>query len=246
MHENEITKRPARWTDCVKIAAGELTGTQKLVLNLLPRVVKTAFDFPQSPTNLKGVSYVALFEIDRAAWITTDEDGKALLAFEFPAAILEEIVAEDAILASFRDNGNGNIESRYHVDFDVKKADPTAPSLREFIKVMMFIESKRSAGAAMIFKERFRQIQAEGFTAEHDDAFIHGELKDAAIAYAMATEEAKLDIAEGFFPETWGKEWWKPSTIPIRNLVISGALIAAEIDRRLRQEQKGGEKNADR
>ena len=100
MHENEITKRPARWTDCVKIAAGELTGTQKLVLNLLPRVEKTAFDFPQSPTNLKGVSYVALFEIDRAAWITTDEDGKALLAFEFPAAILEDLRSPGAIHAS--------------------------------------------------------------------------------------------------------------------------------------------------
>ncbi len=32
----------------------------------------------------------------------------------------------------------------------------------------------------------------------------------------------------------WGKSWWKPSDDPIRDLEKAGALIAAEIDRRLR------------
>lgn len=37
------------------------------------------------------------------------------------------------------------------------------------------------------------------------------------------------------FPWPWATDWWKPSDDPITNLVRAGALIAAEIDRLLRE-----------
>lgn len=90
MNINEITKRPARWKDCVKIAASELSGNQKLILNILSREEKTVFDFPQDRTNMRGRDYVALFDVDRAAWVRADKDGAAMYAFEFPLSVLAD------------------------------------------------------------------------------------------------------------------------------------------------------------
>lgn len=98
---------------------------------------------------------------------------------------------------------------------------------------------QKKTGAELIFDERLRQIGQEGFTAEHDAAHKNCELIDAAIAYA---EETNFRVGgtdcsgEFFFPESWDKSWWKPSKDPIRNLVKAGALLAAEIDRRLAAE----------
>jgi hypothetical protein len=91
----------------------------------------------------------------------------------------------------------------------------------------------------LIQHERERQIHTEGFTAEHDDAHVPGELLDAALCYVLLAQEQTqqgeggrwkllLAVAE-MWP--WDHGWWKPSPDPVRNLVKAGALIAAEIDR---------------
>ena len=93
-----------------------------------------------------------------------------------------------------------------------------------------------SSGVTMIAVERERQVSQEGYLPEHDDHHISGELVCAAIAYAMhADPDGAGDCAGDCFP--WGEESWKPSqTDPVRDLVKAGALLAAEIDRRLRRE----------
>lgn len=94
-------------------------------------------------------------------------------------------------------------------------------------------------GALMILKERRRQINVEGWTPEHDDEHDAGELADAAACYAMNAQVVSKPHEHGcavhHAPSAWpwSRKWWKPST-PIRMLVKAGALIAAEIDRRLR------------
>ena len=96
----------------------------------------------------------------------------------------------------------------------------------------------------MIAVERLRQIQAEGWTAEHDDAQVQSQIALAAAAYAFAaqfsafgtddwTDEKWAKACPDFWP--WAPEWWKPSNDPVRNLVRAGALIAAEIDRLTRK-----------
>ncbi len=95
-------------------------------------------------------------------------------------------------------------------------------------------EVKAVSGARRIMMERFRQITAEGWTAEGDDQYVNGELRDAGIAYSMACDDRAAEGARGVWP--WDETFWKPSEDPIRNLEKAGALFSAEIDRLLRKE----------
>jgi len=91
-------------------------------------------------------------------------------------------------------------------------------------------------GAELITDERTRQISKEGWTPEHDDGHNEGEMTEAAICYAQASQFVGRSISMGLIQDTperwpWDHEWWKPSQDRVRNLVKAGALIAAEIDR---------------
>jgi hypothetical protein len=95
-----------------------------------------------------------------------------------------------------------------------------------------------ASGAELIAAERQRQIDAEGWTPEHDDTHADGELACAAACYAIGRANVTI---EGVYLWPWENRWWKPAP-RIRELVKAGALIAAEIDRVARlDEQKGNE-----
>ncbi len=87
-------------------------------------------------------------------------------------------------------------------------------------------------GVEMIAAERRRQVEYEGWTANHDDA-AHGdgELADAAAELIVDGldywDHDPLDMCGSL--AKFGREGSKPD--PVRCLVIAGALIAAEIDR---------------
>lgn len=80
-------------------------------------------------------------------------------------------------------------------------------------------------GIELISAERARQIEAEGWTPEHDDEHITEEMAFAAACYVTADDG---DAVPAVWP--WDTECWKPRD-RISNLVRAGALIAAEIDR---------------
>ncbi len=103
-------------------------------------------------------------------------------------------------------------------------------------------------GAELIAQERKRQIEQEGWTAEHDDSeHLPGDLADAARAYTLyawwqltphggwTKTQVNAIILEDW---PWDERWWKPSDDPVRNLEKAGALIAAEIDRFQRQSKE--------
>jgi len=94
-------------------------------------------------------------------------------------------------------------------------------------------------GIELIAKERQRQIDAEGFTPDHDDGHGNGELIAAARCYAQYAQYQHVPngTADGNHPQwwPWDEEWWKPSADPIRNIAKAGALLAADIDRRNRK-----------
>jgi len=107
----------------------------------------------------------------------------------------------------------------------------------------------KETGIDLIALERERQITEEGWTPDHDDAHPPGTLAAAAACYARAAEiaaarqasgtaadQASLDEAADFWP--WNTTWWKPRPDPITNLTRAGALIAAEIDRLLRERER--------
>jgi hypothetical protein len=104
-------------------------------------------------------------------------------------------------------------------------------------------------GAERIAKERQRQIEKEGWTADEDDnSHVLGELAKAAVCYALPDEYRGVSamFSKGHYPESlqdylwpWDSKWWKPTPgNRIRELEKAGALIAAEIDRLLRLEKE--------
>lgn len=84
-----------------------------------------------------------------------------------------------------------------------------------------------------IATERRRQIEVEGWTADHDDEHQCGELARAAASYVLASDpgpQAGAGNGEALAVWPWSLEWWKPQD-PCRNLIRAGALIIAEIER---------------
>ena len=100
-------------------------------------------------------------------------------------------------------------------------------------------------GIELITEERQRQIEKEGWTAEHDAEHKGGEIALAAVCYATPSEfltfrpVSMVDDPSDFkTPELWpwSNNWFKPAPdnkieSRIRELQKAGALIAAEIDR---------------
>ncbi len=96
-----------------------------------------------------------------------------------------------------------------------------------------------SAAARDVLAERRRQVEAEGWTPEHDDEHSNGVMATASACYALAAAAQSPDIGQSWrmrFANAandlwqWDREWWKPSD-PRRMLVKAGALILAEIER---------------
>lgn len=86
-----------------------------------------------------------------------------------------------------------------------------------------------SIALADIRAERVRQMHAEGWTEEHDDTHVAGQMAQAAGCYAL---HAASPFADGVVPIfwPWARRWWKPKDSR-RDLVKAAALIVAEIER---------------
>lgn len=99
------------------------------------------------------------------------------------------------------------------------------------------IEGERLTGAEQIAVERQRQIEAEGWTPEHDDTHDKCEMAVAAACYTLWSDSYP-NSGEPPVEWPWSPLWWKPKNYR-NDLVRAGALIAAEIDR---LDRMGGEK----
>lgn len=82
-------------------------------------------------------------------------------------------------------------------------------------------------GLEAIAAERQRQIDIEGYDAEHDATHGLHELALAAAAHALHVA-GRLD-AEELWP--WPGSWKPKVADPARGLAVAGALIAAALDR---------------
>lgn len=105
------------------------------------------------------------------------------------------------------------------------------------------MEKKEQSGIELIAAERQRQIEKEGWTAEHDKYHDRHELLDAARCYIISSEACSyspnnVTFNGGYRPNEgtprdwpWDDIFWKPTGDPVKDLIKAGALIAAEIDR---------------
>lgn len=109
-----------------------------------------------------------------------------------------------------------------------KQTDTGAVRVSDLCRdVATFLKSipKPTDGALLIMNERNRQIEKEGFDAEHDKHESVEKIMAAAISYAIVDFDERE--AEAWWP--WDFKWWKPKT-PQRNRERSGALMAAALD----------------
>ena len=114
-----------------------------------------------------------------------------------------------------------------------KDADDVAPiDLRERIDGMKAriaeLESRTvTVAASDVLAERHRQISAEGWSPEHDDEHVEGQIADAAACYALFATDQRRPVPAHW---PWSDDWWKQRG-QRRDLVRAGALIIAEIER---------------
>lgn len=109
------------------------------------------------------------------------------------------------------------------------------------------MNNKITAGVELIRLERERQIDEEGFSIEKDYRFEDSDdLSLAGAIYALPFwfRENRDDGIPKLWP--WMPEYYKPCPKDrVRELVKAGALIAAEIDRYLYEQQFKNEKQHD-
>jgi hypothetical protein len=105
------------------------------------------------------------------------------------------------------------------------------------------VQALLCGGVDLIAHERMRQKTEEGLTSEHDDTHNTGAMAMAAACYAsperlyVCRNNRKTIAFRDPWP--WASCWDKRgASTRIRDLVRAGALIAAEIDRLQRLEQK--------
>lgn len=109
----------------------------------------------------------------------------------------------------------------------------TGPSRADLIAASDLLRASQGDGlspaARDIVAERRRQVEVEGWTAEHDEEHDGGELAIAGACYAMRSDRVGggHDIPKQW---PWDRKWWKPKD-KRRDLVRAAALILAEIER---------------
>ena len=103
-------------------------------------------------------------------------------------------------------------------------------SAEQWGDVLRMCEDKYRTPAALdVLAERRRQVEAEGWTPEHDDEHTGFELARAGACYAeYGNWPAHSEIPPNSWP--WSAAWWKPTSYR-QNLVKAAALILAEIER---------------
>lgn len=158
----------------------------------------------------------------------TPED-RAELAREFARAALSAVI-DTSILEDFQ--GFNSPEQR-----DFERLASIAEGWWRRERARQAVEEPRrsiaSRGALDILAERKRQVEVEGYDAEHDrnNSVTPTTLGNAAIAYIASSWPpfiSENDRPPATWP--WPRKWWKPKDRR-SNLVRAGALIAASIDR---------------
>lgn len=99
------------------------------------------------------------------------------------------------------------------------------------------VRRKLSPFMQAVVAERYRQIEQEGWSLDHDDKHKVGDLCAAGACYALqadtwekfpATTKTMPPTYPSFWP--WSHSWWKPVGFR-RDLVKAAALILAEGER---------------
>ncbi len=171
--------------------------------------------------------YLLARRTEDGRWMS-DESGKKLLEYEGDAVLeawpLTSGTTSDKYRAELYDETWGKARGMGYGN--------VTEALAELAR-MKAAERPDTHAVRDVLAERRRQVEAEGWTTEHDDEHDNGQMARAAACYALAGscdphDEAALILVDLAWP--WAPQWWKPAG-PRRDLVKAGALILAEIER---------------
>ena len=146
--------------------------------------------------------------------------------------------AQDDIAIFEDDSGSTDLATERLID---KEVDESREHLKRLLGVgdlagVGDVAPHGGEGSVRIWLERKRQVQVEGYDAEHDRG-QRWAITRAGIAYAIASlstlTDDQHDEAWAWWP--WSTEAWKPKDA-LADLVRAGALIAAAIDAMLASE----------
>jgi hypothetical protein len=95
------------------------------------------------------------------------------------------------------------------------------------------VRRKLSPFMQAVVAERFRQMEQEGWSTEHDDEHRHGDLARAGACYLLefALRKDDTQLARDLRPMIgrlwpWHREWWKPRKEEPRRDVVRGVALA--------------------
>ncbi|MGL3208716.1 DUF7220 family protein [Bradyrhizobium sp. BR 1433] len=91
----------------------------------------------------------------------------------------------------------------------------------------LHIRRPLSAFMQAVIAERFRQIEREGWSTEHDDGYDRGTLGRAGAAFILHAGTESPTVPHEW---PWTREWWRPAGYR-RDLVRGVALAIAEGER---------------
>ena len=117
----------------------------------------------------------------------------------------------------------------FHCRCGIKEAELDYPNCKNGEWDAQKPEPHTAQAVHDVLAERRRQVEAEGWTPEHDDEHTGFELARAGACYAeYGNWPAHSEIPPNSWP--WSAAWWKPTSYR-QNLVKAAALILAEIER---------------
>ena len=128
----------------------------------------------------------------------------------------ERATPEMLLAAGYRATAEGLSDTGHRAWARLLAAVPSAPGTPEV---------PQTAAARDVLAERKRQVEVEGWTPAHDDAYLENELPRAASAYTLGGQYVS---PPAIWP--WTGFWWKPRNARA-NYVRAGALLIAEIER---------------
>ncbi len=157
---------------------------------------------------------------------------------------IDQLLAENNLLAGFYDAHVNLLATLGHEDVtgqDERDAEQALDDAKAAVR--MFHHRPPTAAAwADVLGERRRQVEVEGWTAEHDAEHDDQSLAWAAACYAMPDplrfggdlsrwrEGAGHVVPPLAWPQSWHPSWWKPKDRR-SDLVRAAALLLAEIER---------------
>lgn len=162
----------------------------------------------------------------RRGWLKSASEAADRHETERDALIERAEAAEASLAAQAQQSGQLRLErdsAREQFDKHIEWASDQLAALTRERDAM---QAAMAGGVGLIAAERQRQVSQEGWTPEHDDTHTDGSLATAAAV--LACEDAEVPGYFGSWIEALVKKHYGNR---MRELVIAGALIAAEIDR---------------